>query len=368
MATSNYGLGSVRQRRDGRWEWAAPPSLGRKSIYGKSRREVLDKARAWMASKPEAPRTAKAEDRNLAEVVDAFLTAAEDRIRPATLAQYRSLLRTHIVPRRGQLPIARVKREHIEALYAELKDRGASMRTMQAVHIAFRQVTAFAVERRWIDADPMAGLRRPGGSKQARVKAETAIRYWAADELKQVLAAAHYVLTPQQALIFEVLAWTGCRISEALGLRFRDHGRGRLSLVRTFSKSRQIEPMKSETSRRTVDVPPALSRLIEDERARRGAGLDDYLFATATGTPIDQDRARKLLGKVVMAAGVPARTLHEIRHSHAVMLLESGVSLKAVQLRLGHADAATTMRTYAHVTPAMDSRLMNALQGALGEE
>ncbi len=364
---SNYGLGTVRQRKDGRWEWLSPPALGRRSIYGKSRREVLDKARAWMASKPEAPRTAKAEDRTLGETVAAFLTAADDRLRPGTLATYRSLLTANVVPRRGQLPIERVKRQHIESLDAELRDQGTTLRTRQAIHVALRQVFKFAVERRWIDADPMAGLRRPGGSKQARVKAETTVRYWTADEMKQVLTAAHDVLTPQQALIFEVLAWTGCRISEALGLRFRDHGRGRLSLVRTFSKSRQIEPMKSETSRRTVDVPPALSRLIEDERARRGAGLDDYLFATATGTPIDQDRARKLLAKVVKAAAVPARTLHEVRHSHAVMLLERGATLKAVQLRLGHADAATTMRTYSHVTPAMDSGLMNALQGALGE-
>ncbi len=363
MPASNYGLGSVRRRKDGRWEWSAPPSLGRKSIYGKSRRDVLDKARAWTASKPEAKRV-KAEDRTLSETIEAFLTSATDRLRTATITQYRSVLRTHVLPRRGQLPVARLKAEHVESLYAELRDRSVSLRTLQALHIAIRQVTKFALDRGWIDKDPMAGVRRPGGAKQARVGDESAVRYWTAQELKRVLVAAHEILTPQQALVFEVLAGTGCRISEALGLRFRDHRVPRLSFVRTFSKARQIEPMKSETSRRTIEIPGRLSGLIEQERSGRGAQLDDYVFATGTGTPLDQDRVRKLLVQVVRAADVPTRTLHEIRHSHAVILLEAGTPLKVVQLRLGHSDPAITLRTYSHVTTALEGGAVRALDAA----
>lgn len=63
----------------------------------------------------------------------------------------------------------------------------------------------------------MARVRRPGGSKRARVKGEGAIRYWTADELKRVLAAVHEVLPAAHALIFDVFAGTGCRIAECLG-------------------------------------------------------------------------------------------------------------------------------------------------------
>lgn len=53
---SDYGLGSVRQRPDGRWEWREPRSLGRKTLYRKTRKAVLDKAREWAAAKPDAPK------------------------------------------------------------------------------------------------------------------------------------------------------------------------------------------------------------------------------------------------------------------------------------------------------------------------
>ncbi len=150
-----------------------------------------------------------------------------------------------------------------------------------------------------------------------------------------MLEAAHAELKPTQALVFEVLAATGCRISEALGLQFRDLRGDRLTFSRTWSKARQVEPMKSATSRRTLAVPAKLGKLINAERERRGAQSDGFIFDARNGAPYDQNNVRKrLLPTVILAAGVPSRTLHEIRHSHAVLLLEADTPIKVVQLRL----------------------------------
>ena len=119
VAQSNYGLSTVRRRSDGRWEWLAPPSRGRKSLCAKSRKEVLAKARKWIAAKPEAPK-AQVEDRSFGEVIEVVLSAPEDRLRVATLAQYQSLLWTHVRPRYGQIPVTRLSLAHIETLYADL--------------------------------------------------------------------------------------------------------------------------------------------------------------------------------------------------------------------------------------------------------
>ena len=302
----------------------------------------------------------------LAAVIEAFQTAAADRLRPATLATYASHLRVHVVPNRGHIPLERLTGEHLRTLYQDLRAGGASVRTVQATHIALRQVTRFAVEQGWLDSDPMDGVRRPGGAKQAKVKPEQ-IRYWTAEELRRVLEAAHGVLSPQQALLFDVLAGTGCRISEALGLQFRDVRDNKLTFQRSWSKARKIEPMKSASSRRSVAASSKLVELIGAEQARRRAAVDDFIFDAGNGTPFDQDNVRRrLLAKVIRAAEVPTRSLHEIRHSHAVLLLEAGTPMKVVQLRLGHADAATTISTYAHVTPALEGAAVAALDGALG--
>ena len=91
------------------------------------------------------------------------------------------------------------------------------------------------------------------------------------------------------------------------------------------------------------------------------------MFATRTGVPIDQDRVRsRMLPKVVEAADVPVRTLHEIRHSHAGILLEAQTPLKVVQERLGHQDPATTLETYSHVTSRLEGGAVAALTSALG--
>jgi integrase len=364
--SSTYGLGSVRQRPDGRWEWRAPPSFGRKTLYAKTRKEALAKARAWVASKPEAP-TSAVENRTVKEAVEAFLASCEERVRANTRAQYRSLLRTHVVPRRGELPIGKVGRDDIERLYARLDDAGVSVSTRQAIHIALRQVFRFAIDRGWVEVDPMDKVKRPGGSRRARVKTGK-VQHWSEDELRRLLFVARETLPPVHALACEVLAGTGARVSEVLGLTFRDHDAKRktLRIERSFSKGREIEALKSETSRRTVQITPELSAAIEAERDRREARPDDHIFATRTGVPIDQDRLRRILRGVAREAEVPELGPHALRHTHAVILIERGTSPRVVQLRLGHADVGTTLGMYGHATAAMQDQAVAELGRVFG--
>ncbi|MEM7674458.1 MAG: tyrosine-type recombinase/integrase [Myxococcota bacterium] len=364
----------MRQRKDGRYEWRSPARLDgrRKALYEKNERAAQSAGRRWLLSNEGKAwmlaSTIKSDeaDRTLAEATEAFLASAKDRVRNATAAQYTSLLRTHVVPRRGHITLNRLTSKHLRTLYEDMRTGGATLSTCQATHIALRQVTKYALSEGWATKDPMTEVRRPGGSRRARVKDTSAIRYWTSDELKLVLHAAHRELNPRQALLFEVLAGTGCRISEALGLQFRDIRDCRMTFQRTWSKAREVEPMKSHFSRRTISITNKLSILVTQEKIRRSASPDDWIFCAGHGTPMDQDNIRKrLLKKVIKAAKVPTRTLHEIRHSHATMLLEAGTPIKVVQLRLGHADIATTISTYAHVTPALEGAAIDALENAL---
>ncbi|MEM7678204.1 MAG: site-specific integrase [Myxococcota bacterium] len=369
---STYGLGSVRRRKDGRFEWRSPARLDgkRKSLFEKSERAARSAGRRWLLSDPgkawmSARLEPTAEEHTLATAADAFLKSSADRLRTATRKTYDSHLRVHALPKRGHIPLVRLTPKHFESLYADLRRATVSLRSVQATHIALRQVTRFTVEQEWLAADPMQTVRRPGGAKQAKVK-QGEIRYWTKCELKAILTSAHSVLRAQHALLFEVLAGTGCRISEALGLQFRDVRSEKVTFERTWSKARQVEPTKSGSSRRTISITTQLVAFIQAERERRGARLDDWIFDAGHGTPMDQDNVRRrLLTKVIAAADVPARTLHEIRHTHATLLLEAGTSMKVIQHRLGHADIATTIETYAHLTPVLEGAAIEAIDTAL---
>lgn len=82
---------------------------------------------------------------------------------------------------------------------------------------------------------------------------------------------------------------------------------------------------------------------------------DDHLFASPAGAPIHPDAFSKTFERIVATAGVPRVRLHDLRHTHASLLLKERVPIKIVSERLGHATPAFSMATYQHVLPGMQA-------------
>lgn len=79
----------------------------------------------------------------------------------------------------------------------------------------------------------------------------------------------------------------------------------------------------------------------------------DLVFSHSEGTPLDPNTLSHALGKIVHKAGVRHIRLHDLRHTHATLMLEAGVHPKIVQERLGHSTIANTIDTYSHILPGM---------------
>lgn len=77
------------------------------------------------------------------------------------------------------------------------------------------------------------------------------------------------------------------------------------------------------------------------------------VFTDALGRPYRPDRVTKAFGRAVRSADVPRIPPHDMRHTHASLLLQAGVNPKVVSERLGHSSVAFTLDTYAHVMPGM---------------
>ncbi len=94
-----------------------------------------------------------------------------------------------------------------------------------------------------------------------------------------------------------------------------------------------------------------------------GAGWQDHDLVTARedGRWIHPDWLTRLFRRHVDAAGLPRIRLHDLRHTHATLLLEAGVNPKIVSERLGHHSVAFTLDTYAHVTPGMQAEAAEKL-------
>ena len=142
-----------------------------------------------------------------------------------------------------------------------------------------------------------------------------------------------------------------------------DRTSSRLSISRTLQNvgGRPVEfGCKTRTSRRTVELDRQTTRQLDRWRRRlRRDGLphgpDDWMFCNARGRFLNPESVSQLFDRIVRRSGLPHIRFHDLRHTHASLLVAAGVPLKVVSERLGHAHPAFTMHTYQHLLPGMSA-------------
>ena len=123
-----------------------------------------------------------------------------------------------------------------------------------------------------------------------------------------------------------------------------------------------ISDVKTGTSRRTIDIDDDVVQVLKDwhkNRTEERDGVeptgDDLVFVKADGTSMHPDIFSQLFDRTVAKVDIPNISLHDLRHTHATLLLKAGVNVKVVSERLGHANVAFTMNVYQHVLPGMQA-------------
>ncbi len=112
-------------------------------------------------------------------------------------------------------------------------------------------------------------------------------------------------------------------------------------------------------------MPPSLALLLHDHKAKQQAQRillgtplsdSDLVVAHPDGRPLDPGVVSHTFAKVLKKAGLPHIRFHDLRHTHATLLLKAGVHAKIVSERLGHANIGITLDTYSHVLPGLQER------------
>jgi len=167
---------------------------------------------------------------------------------------------------------------------------------------------------------------------------------------------------------FVALLYTGLRRGELLALRWRnlDLNSGRLSVVETAyrlgSGEYRIKEPKTLHSRRTVVLPSSLVELLkvyrfDQELLRIQLGIslnaDDFVFIRPDGSPINPNAITLAFRRIIKSAGMKGVRIHDLRHTHATLMLKAGIHPKVVSERLGHANIGITLDIYSHVLPGL---------------
>jgi integrase len=299
--------------------------------------------------------------------------------RPSTAAQVETHLRRHVYPMLGDRPLGSVRPSDVRALVRHMS-RSLAPATVEVVYRYVVAVFRAAVADRLIVSSPCVGIRLP-------VKAPRRVTPRSTADVVALTAA----MGPRYRALVTLGAGTGLRQGEAFAVEL-DH----VDLLhRTLRVTQQllllareepvIAPLKTPSSYRTIPLPAVVAvalraHLVEFppvevevvDTTRGGVPVlrpARLVFSTPEGRPLRRTSfSRQVWIPAREAAGLPPEvTFHDLRHYYASLLIRHGESVKVVQARLGHANAAETLDTYSHLWPDSADRTRAAVDEALGE-
>lgn len=372
------GEGLIRQRDDGSWE--ARVSIGyddegrriRKSVYGKTKGEVQEKLRK-LQSDAAGGTLAEPSTLTVGQYLDAWMKdTAKAKCSPTTYERYESLVRIHIKPHIGGIKLQKLQALQVTHLMGEIaraiekedKERSPAWTQKMTLTLLGNALRHAVHPLRLIPYNPCTGIAKakPGDKEMHFLTAEESKQFLAANVKRRLYA------------LFVLALGTGMRQGEMLGLKWDaiDFDREQLTVRHSLAEVKGVfilkEP-KSKRSRRTVKLPTCVVEALRNHRiAMQKEGLNSpFVFMTKKGTHITKTNlTRQVFRPALKAAKLKQIRFHDLRHSHASMLLNAGASIKAVSHRLGHSSVELTLRTYTHCLPDADDTLAAQTNGLLG--
>jgi integrase len=278
----------------------------------------------------------------------------------------------HVVPYVGEVLLQDLAPDQITRLYGRLLREGRvdgggglSPTSVRRIHAMIRKACNDAVRWGLLRRNPVT-LADPPPARAADRARRRSMQTWSPEQLRTFLATTE---GDELHRMWLLAAMTGLRRSELAGLKWDavDIQR-RLLTVRTTvvpvaaGEYGLEHAQKSMTSARSIHLDGRTAAALANQRdevqaLRRSLGRawnpDDVVFPTVEGAWRLPGSITATFERTVRAAPVPRIRLHDLRHTHATLLLRAGINPKVVSERLGHSSVAFTLDTYAHIMPGM---------------
>ena len=371
------GEGSVRQRKDGRWEGRVVIGYDEKglpktkNVLAKTKRECQEKLKQ-LRETVTGPRTEKVRsEMPFGEWLDFwYQTYVKPQIRPTTQANYEAKIYQHIIPELGKIPLNQLAQKDLQQFYARMKTGGGLIRTEQfgkglsdsmvrGLHAACRSALEKAVQEELIRTNPAVGCKLP--PKRGRE-----MQVLGREELQRFLIQA------QAEGYFELFLLdlcTGLRRGELLALQWDDldFKTGTLTVNKQVYEVKgrlQVSVPKTRASIRRLVLPPGV---VEVLRAYRETVDSRWMFPSPVkeDSPMDPAAVRKRLQTVLERAECRRLRFHDLRHTFATIASCQGASLFDIGKALGHSTPATTGRIYTHLVDRTHEDLVLRVSDAL---
>jgi integrase len=301
-----------------------------------------------------------------ADYADRWLDEAV-HLREGTRSKYLGHLRTHILPTFGDRALDAIEPSQVRSWVAALARGGSSPGTVATVYRTFAAIMRSAEINGLIDRNPCIGVRLPRNDDR---REKTFLSPEEIDRLAETI-------DPRYRALVYVAAYSGIRFGELAYLK--------VDAVNVLSGAIQVRgslaevggrliPQGTKTGKwRTVTLPRSVAQIL-GEHIGRYPSKEGHVFSAPMGGPLRR-RAwyRRTFKPAVDRAGLdPRLRFHDLRHTHAALLIANGQHIKVIADRLGHSKPTLTLNTYAHVLPGLEEQAVSGLEetfrGAIGRD
>lgn len=291
-------------------------------------------------------------------------TYAEGRVRASTHLRYKQLLQVHLLPYFADFNLNTIHAEDVQKyLSVKLKEGKVSPTTINRTRTLLREMFKHAIQWEYLRENPaqyVAPLR-------IHRREMNFLNHSEIELFLNVIPHDHYAL-------FLMLILTGMRLGEALGAKWSnlDLNRKQYFVRESLYRRKFVEP-KSETSRRAIDLPPALLQTLMSHRAEQnkqrlqlGGDWQDLIFTNIVGKPVDSGNlTARIFKPALRRAGIREIRIHDLRHTNAALRIQAGEHPKRIQRQLGHASIKVTLDTYGHLMEETNPEAAERLQGLI---
>ena len=316
----------------------------------------------------------------VAEYLTSWLAATRSRIGDDLSStgwrDYEIHVRRHITPGVGDVPLQALDRNQVKAFYAWVQEGHSSQggnrptpKQVHNIHLTLHRALEDAVADALVPRNPASGARRAPRRQQEMLT-------WDANQLRTFFEAT---AEDRHFPVWRLTAMSGMRRGEALGLRWDDLDvkASTVTVNRQWKRGERglvLAPPKTERGRRTIDLDAETIAVLkhwrraqlEERMAFEGEWQDTgFIFTRKDGTLNDPDVISQRFDKIVTRLGLPPVRFHDLRHTHATLLLLAGVPPHVVSMRLGHRSVAFTLQQYAHVLPQQQAEAVERLAAKL---
>ena len=295
-------------------------------------------------------------DMTFQNLYEIYMEDMAARLKQSTLLTKKAVLQTHILPFFGSKPINEIKASDVRRWQAKLMSspNNYSQTYLKKINTELNSIINYAKRFYDLNTNPCGKAGTIGKAKAEEMD------YWTYDEY---IAFREGVKDkPLSYICIEVLYWTGMREGELLALSPADIDLDNktISINRTYQRIEGKDVFtspKTRKSKRKIPIPDFLCQELSDYiQSRYMLDTDERLF------PVTKSYLSHEMIRGCKNTGVKKIRIHDIRHSHASLLINQGCDALMLADRLGHEKVSTTLNTYSHLFPHKQQELVHSLE------